>query len=213
MVLIERGSEVGGGDVRTDVGTVARISARPRSCPTAAGRCRRRRCAASGSTRWLADDPYPRAEVEDWPDDAGRTPSATAGRWQADVAACRARPGAARPSSARHGRPATVELADDPVLAVVPGGGRGAARPGRPARRSLATAGVDERVALLAELLDDAGRAARGPPAARVTGGAREHRRPSGASGRQSGRSAERRPVAHRCPKDEPKPSPRSSPT
>lgn len=67
VVLIERGSEVGGGDVRSSVGTVARIVA---AQPLDGGRwavvtvgARRIRIA-----RWLEDDPYPRAEVEDWPD-------------------------------------------------------------------------------------------------------------------------------------------------
>ncbi|MFC7756402.1 LON peptidase substrate-binding domain-containing protein [Tsukamurella soli] len=67
VVLIERGSEVGGGDVRSDVGTVAEIVDH---AATGAGRysleCRgvaRIRIAA-----WLPDDPYPRADVEPWPD-------------------------------------------------------------------------------------------------------------------------------------------------
>ena len=67
VVLIERGSEVGGGEVRTEVGTMARIvDARP--------------AADSGWSvavvgmqriqvlRGLPDDPYPTAVVEDLPD-------------------------------------------------------------------------------------------------------------------------------------------------
>ena len=60
-MLIERGSEVGGGDVRTNVGTVARIVA-SQSLPD--GRAflvtvgtRRIRV-----TEWLEDEPYPRAD-------------------------------------------------------------------------------------------------------------------------------------------------------
>jgi uncharacterized protein len=63
VVLIERGSEVGGGDTRFSVGTVARI--------VAAGRLPDGRylLATEGTRRlrvreWLPDDPYPRAEVE-----------------------------------------------------------------------------------------------------------------------------------------------------
>ena len=64
VVLIERGREVGGGDVRTYVGTVARIAeagqfADGRWALAAVG-IRRIRVEA-----WLEDDPYPRAEVED----------------------------------------------------------------------------------------------------------------------------------------------------
>ncbi|MEX2254319.1 MAG: LON peptidase substrate-binding domain-containing protein [Acidimicrobiia bacterium] len=63
VVLIERGSEVGGGDVRFDVGTLARI--------VQAGRFDDGRYAVVtvGVQRvrvdeWLPDDPYPRAVVE-----------------------------------------------------------------------------------------------------------------------------------------------------
>src|SRR3546814_13839840 len=63
VVLIERGSEVGGGDVRADVGTVARIAEASelpdgRWALIAVGDRRIR------VTSWLPDDPYPRAEVE-----------------------------------------------------------------------------------------------------------------------------------------------------
>lgn len=83
VVLIERGSEVGGGDSRFGVGTVARVT---EATELADGRWvlvtvggRRVRVAA-----WLPDDPYPVALVEDLPearldersalllDDAGR---------------------------------------------------------------------------------------------------------------------------------------------
>lgn len=69
VTLIERGSEVGGGDVRSMVGTVASIIEAERM-PDG-----RWALLAVGSrrirvTRWLEDDPYPRADVEDWPDEA-----------------------------------------------------------------------------------------------------------------------------------------------
>ncbi|HEY8218025.1 MAG TPA: LON peptidase substrate-binding domain-containing protein [Acidimicrobiia bacterium] len=75
VVLIERGSEVGGGDMRFDVGTLARI--------VEAGRFDDGRYAlvAVGVRRvrvqsWLSDDPYPQAEVEVLDDDivGGPTP-------------------------------------------------------------------------------------------------------------------------------------------
>lgn len=63
VVLIERGSEVGGGDTRFHVGTVAQI--------VQAGKMPDGRWALAnvGTERitvhgWLADDPYPRAMVE-----------------------------------------------------------------------------------------------------------------------------------------------------
>jgi uncharacterized protein len=63
VVLIERGSEVGGGDTRFTVGTVAKI--------LEAGRLPDGRyvLAAVGTRRlrvrrWLPEEPYPRAEIE-----------------------------------------------------------------------------------------------------------------------------------------------------
>jgi uncharacterized protein len=65
--LIERGSEVGGGDTRTDVGTVTRmvqVGRLPdgRYAVIAVGHRRVR------VRRWWPDDPYPRAEIDEWPD-------------------------------------------------------------------------------------------------------------------------------------------------
>jgi Lon protease-like protein len=63
VVLIERGSEVGGGDVRFGVGTVARIA----SVEITEGSIL---LLATGAerfevVRWLADDPFPRAQVRE----------------------------------------------------------------------------------------------------------------------------------------------------
>ncbi|MEO5725046.1 MAG: LON peptidase substrate-binding domain-containing protein, partial [Ilumatobacteraceae bacterium] len=68
VVLIDRGHEVGGGDIRRQVGTVARLVqvaelSGDRYAVIAVG-VRRIRV-----TGWLADDPYPLAEVSDWPDE------------------------------------------------------------------------------------------------------------------------------------------------
>lgn len=113
VVLIERGSEVGGGDVRTEVGTVARIVEAQelpdgRWALLAVG-ARRLRVVA-----WAPDHPYPIADVVDWPDPdpdpglAERTTGVTA-RLRAVLAlAAEAGDSAA---------PATIELSDDPVLA------------------------------------------------------------------------------------------------
>ena len=68
VVLIERGREVGGGDVRCDVATMARVVetrrlADGRLLVMALGDRRVR------VRRWLPDDPHPWAETEDWPDE------------------------------------------------------------------------------------------------------------------------------------------------
>jgi len=68
VALIERGWEVGGGDERSDVGTVARMV---RVEALDGGRYA---IVAVGTRRirvnaWLPDDPYPIADVDDWPDD------------------------------------------------------------------------------------------------------------------------------------------------
>jgi hypothetical protein len=64
VVLISRGSEVGGGDERLSMGTVARID---KASPLADGRWS---LVTSGTRRvrvtdWLPDDPYPQALVAD----------------------------------------------------------------------------------------------------------------------------------------------------
>jgi Lon protease-like protein len=113
VVLIERGSEVGGGDVRFDVGTLARI--------VQAGRFDDGRYAlvAVGVQRlrvrsWLPDDPYPLAEVEPLDDDLVGDVSAhldEVARLLERVRALHAELGAPLPS-------ASIDLAvDDPARA------------------------------------------------------------------------------------------------
>lgn len=75
VVLIDRGSEVGGGDVRRDAGTVARMV---QVGETADGRYA---VVAVGTRRikvltWLPDDPYPQALVDEWADEPGEAPPA-----------------------------------------------------------------------------------------------------------------------------------------
>jgi hypothetical protein len=67
-VLIERGSEVGGGDVRTSTGCVARLVEVARHPDGQVS------MVAVGTRRilveqWLPDDPFPRASVREWPDE------------------------------------------------------------------------------------------------------------------------------------------------
>lgn len=70
VVMISRGLEVGGGDVRSDVGAMARIVTH-----ADLGMGQYELLAPVGERirvrRWLADDPYPRAIVEPWPDEPG----------------------------------------------------------------------------------------------------------------------------------------------
>lgn len=74
VVLIDRGSEVGGGDHRVDVGTLAEVLS---ASPLGGGRWA---VVARGTTRirvrqWLPDDPFPVAEVAEAPPDDPADPA------------------------------------------------------------------------------------------------------------------------------------------
>lgn len=112
VVLIERGHEVGGGDQRVDMGTVARLI-EARALPDGrwvalfAGTGRFR------VVRWLPDDPYPQAEVDDVAEPA----------WDPDdavlLSAAEDQVRAAATLAAQLGEadaPAGWQLTDDPVL-------------------------------------------------------------------------------------------------
>ena len=114
VVLIERGSEVGGGEVRTDVGTVAHI-VRADELPD--GRwglltvgARRLRVRS-----WLPDDPYPLADVEDWPDPE---PGPRYAEQVEEVLGRLRRVLALAAEAGDRAAPATLEISDDPVLAL-----------------------------------------------------------------------------------------------
>ena len=70
VVLISRGQEVGGGDIRGDVGALARITDY-----VDLGEGQYQLLASVGErirvSEWLPDDPYPRAVVTAWPDEPG----------------------------------------------------------------------------------------------------------------------------------------------
>ncbi|ABL03928.1 LON peptidase substrate-binding domain-containing protein [Mycobacterium ulcerans] len=75
VVLIAGGREVGGGESRYDVGTLARIT---EYVDEGAGRYQLL-CRTGERIRvcdWLPDDPYPRATVQIWPDEPGAAVSA-----------------------------------------------------------------------------------------------------------------------------------------
>jgi len=113
VTLIERGNEVGGGDVRTEVGTVARILevAELPDGRYALGTVGTRRIRV---VAWLPDDPFPLADVDEWPDPSpGPTHEALLERTVTRLRRVLALASEAGETTA----PATVELADDPVLA------------------------------------------------------------------------------------------------
>jgi uncharacterized protein len=113
VVLIERGQEVGGGDARMGIGTVAQIVELDTSAEAVL-------VVALGDRRfevtsWHGDEPFPRAEVEPLPELT----------WTEDLAPLRdqaegvVRRALARATEWGEGRwPADVELADDPVSAA-----------------------------------------------------------------------------------------------
>lgn len=148
VVLIERGSEVGGDDTRGTVGTVARIL---EAAELPDGRWA---LVTFGVSRirvheWLPDDPHPRALVVDVPESAP-SPEADA-RWATMQPAVRRVLGMAAELGVATVA-ATVDLPDDAGLG---GFQAGAAIPIGPldAQRVLETAGPDERLDLLEALL------------------------------------------------------------
>lgn len=151
VVLIERGSEVGGGDIRSPIGAVAEIAEAQelpdgRWAMIAVGR---RRIAVE---EWLEDDPYPRARVADWPDpEPGPGQQALISRMVPLLRRVLARSSEAGDDVV----PATVELSHDPVVALYQAA---AVAPLGPLdrQRLLATPTPEVRAALLIDLLDEA---------------------------------------------------------
>ncbi|MHB1585220.1 MAG: LON peptidase substrate-binding domain-containing protein [Acidimicrobiales bacterium] len=150
VVLIERGSEVGGGDARHGVGTVARMEL---ASPLPGGRwmlmtrgTRRLRVA-----EWLPDDPYPTAMVEELPAGDDGAEEALLGRATASV---------------RRARALLSELGETPPMgtAVELGEERDTAAwrlcalcpvTAHDGQRLLETAGTAERLRLVCSLADD----------------------------------------------------------
>src|SRR3954465_4619241 len=148
VVLIERGSEVGGGDVRFDVATRARIDDAVelddgRWVLVLVGEDRIR------VQRWLPDDPYPRAEVvvcEEPP----LGPDAPPRRAELESVLREVHALQVELGDVEAGR--DVELAADAVVATWQGGARGPLGP-LDARRILATDGPAARLDLVVSLL------------------------------------------------------------
>ncbi len=149
VVLIERGSEVGGGDVRSRVGTAVRIA---EAVAVAEGHwavigvgARRIRV-----TEWETDDPWPRARVVDLPD-ADPDPDVSQ-PW--DELRRQYRRVMAMASEVLDFEPAEGEPADDPAIGTF----HVAALSPLAAfdcQRVLATESTSGRITLLAEMLED----------------------------------------------------------
>jgi Lon protease-like protein len=149
-VLIERGSEVGGGDTRFGTGTVARIveaAALPDGQWLLATVGTRR----FRVQRWLPDDPYPQADVEERAD---LPPGPDAAARQERVESVLRRVLALRAELGEGGPPATAEIADDPAAAVWQAALLAGLSP-VDALRLLEEDRVDDRLDLLARLLDE----------------------------------------------------------
>ncbi len=152
QTLITHGQETGGGDQRATVGTVAKM------IEVEAIDGSRYALIAVGIRRikveeWLADDPYPRANVVDWPDE------------EPDLAGLEERIGVmgdrvriCRELAARLSTPGVdssrVTISDDLVVATY---NLAAIAPIGPADRLslLASPGPTTRLDLLGEILDD----------------------------------------------------------
>ena len=150
VVLIERGSEVGGGDVRFRTGTVARIV---EAAEVPDGRWV---LVTVGTRRirvheWLTEEPYPRAEVSDVAEGPAGPDAQTARdeveRLLRHVLALAAEAG-------DDAAPATVELHADLSVATWQAA---AFAPVGPAdgQRILETESVEDRLQLLHDLLED----------------------------------------------------------
>lgn len=113
IVLIERGSEVGGQDVRSDVGTLARINAAT-ELPDGRWAIRVVGVRRLRVSSWLPDDPYPRAQVEDWPDTA---PGPGCNHKLAQTVARLRQALALAGEAGDLVAPATITLSDDCILA------------------------------------------------------------------------------------------------
>jgi Lon protease-like protein len=149
VVLIDRGTEVGGGDSRLAVGVVARMLqvaaiGEGRFAVVTVGTRRIR------VTRWLPDDPYPRGEVDDWPDADAEVSS---DRIEATVARAKRCAGLAVEMGDMANVP-EVELTGDPSFDTY---GVAAISPFGPADQYAVLCAPDPltRVELIDRLLDD----------------------------------------------------------
>lgn len=152
QVLITHGREAGGGDERATIGTVAQMV----QCQALDDG---RYALVSVGTRrirvvnWLDDDPYPRAEVEDWPDIDPDAEGLSERVQESHTRVLAALALATKVGDLDAGA-ADTEISDDPLLATHH---LAALAPVGPADRYrlLAAAGPMERLDVLDEVLDD----------------------------------------------------------
>ncbi len=149
VVLIERGSEVGGGDVRFDTGTIARV-VQAAELPDGGYALATVGMSRVRVTRWLPDDPYPHAEVVALVDEPGHNAADRDARDRV-VAALAAVTALVRRLDPRIETP---DLDDDPVRASYEAAALAPIGP-LDAQRVLEAANAATRLELLAALLDD----------------------------------------------------------
>jgi Lon protease-like protein len=149
VVLIERGSEVGGGDERMGVGTRAVIT---RAVALSDGRWL---LSVRGEARirvgqWLADDPYPQALVEEWASRVEEVEGALVRRAEQGVRRTR---GLLSESGASPALPAGTPIDEDPDVASWQLCAEAPLNM-MDAQRVLSAAGTRERLELLVELTE-----------------------------------------------------------
>ncbi|MGI8985042.1 MAG: LON peptidase substrate-binding domain-containing protein [Acidimicrobiales bacterium] len=149
VVLIERGSDVGGGDVRFDVGTRAVIADAVelddgRWILVLVGEDRVR------VRRWLPDDPYPRAEVMACEDG----PAEGAGGRRDDLERLLRRVVGQKAALGEGPAETSVDLSPDPAVATWQAVGMAAFGP-LDAQRVLGTDGVVPRLEMVLSLLQE----------------------------------------------------------
>ena len=155
VALIERGSEVGGGDFRSMTATVSRLL-QVAEMPDG-----RFAVVTVGMRRvhidhWLNDDPYPRAVVSEWPDGIDNIDDVGDFDKQLEQLSARVRRiNALASEMGRDGTSVDTDLSDAPTLASFQ---LCALAPLGPAdqQRLLEASGPSSRLALLTRALDDA---------------------------------------------------------
>ncbi len=149
VALISRGHEVGGGDLRTDVGTIAHVLRAEqlddeRWMVIAVGTERIR------VERWLPDAPYPRAEVVALDDTHGEVATEA----MAELEPRLRRVLALQAELGQDNVPATFEVAEDPEVACWQAAVLSPLT-AFDAQRVLAVDDCDQRLAMIGDLLAD----------------------------------------------------------